>query len=222
MQYRIAIVDDRYQNIVSISEKLEAVGDVQVMFTARNGVDFLEQMKRLQSDQLPHVVLMDIDMPVLDGIETVRQGAILYADVHYIMLTVFDDDDKLFEAIRAGADGYLLKEERIEVVLASISDVMEHAGAPMSPRIARKALQLLRGEPERAPALKNIPAESTLSDREMEVLHELINGLDYRQIAAALFVSPNTVRKHIANIYEKLHVTSRAQAVKLALRNNWI
>lgn len=220
MPYRITIVDDRVQNIHSLSEKIDFSGEVEIVFTACNGEDFLRQMKELAPAKRPQVVLMDIDMPVMNGIEAVRIARAIYSDTNFIMLTVFDDDEKLFEAIRAGAGGYLLKEESVDVILAAIRDIMEKEGAPMSPRIARKALQLLTTGA--AAATQTEAAESTLSEREMDILRELVNGLDYRQIAEKLFISPHTVRKHIANIYDKLHVSSRAQAVRLATKNRWV
>jgi DNA-binding NarL/FixJ family response regulator len=220
MPYRIAIVDDRPQNLVSLSEKIVFSGEVNVLFTAQNGSEFMDKLKTLSPSELPQVVLMDIDMPVMNGIETVRNSKTLYSDIRFIMLTVFDDDDKLFEAIQAGADGYLLKEERVDVILQSIREVIDREGAPMSPRIARKALKLLTSAP--APVSAEEKIETTLSDREMDILKELVNGLDYKQIAEKLFISPHTVRKHISNIYEKLHVTSKTQAVKLALKNRWV
>jgi DNA-binding NarL/FixJ family response regulator len=218
--HRIAIVDDRPQNLSSLSEKIVFSGEVEIIFLARNGEDFLQQMKELPAEKRPQVVLMDIDMPVMNGIEAVRNARALYAETSFIMLTVFDDDEKLFEAIQAGAGGYLLKEETVETILAAIRDVMEKEGAPMSPRIARKALQLLTNAPM-SPGVSTAGI-SVLSEREIGILRELVNGLDYRQIAEKLFISPHTVRKHIANIYEKLHVTSRAQAVRLATKNRWM
>jgi DNA-binding NarL/FixJ family response regulator len=220
MPYRIAIVDDRPQNLISLSEKIVFSGEVNVLFTAQNGSEFMDKLKTLSPAELPQVVLMDIDMPVMNGIETVRNSKTIYSDIRFIMLTVFDDDDKLFEAIQAGADGYLLKEERVDVILQSIRDVIDREGAPMSPRIARKALKLLTSSP--APASAEEKTATTLSDREMDILKELVNGLDYKQIAEKLFISPHTVRKHISNIYEKLHVTSKTQVVKLALKNKWV
>lgn len=220
MSYKIAIVDDRPQNLVSLSEKIVFSGEVNVLFTAQNGSEFMEKLTTYTPDQLPQVVLMDIDMPVMNGIDTVRNSRAIYNNIRFIMLTVFDDDDKLFEAIQAGADGYLLKEERVDVILESIREVIDQEGAPMSPRIARKALKLLTAStPPAAPEEK---AATTLSDREMDILKELVNGLEYRQIADKLFISPHTVRKHIYNIYEKLHVTSKTQVVKLALKNKWV
>jgi DNA-binding NarL/FixJ family response regulator len=218
MPYRIAIVDDKKQNRFSLSEKITYSGELEIVFMARNGNDFLEQMKKLPREKHPHLVLMDIDMPEMNGIQAVSIGHKLYNHVKFIMLTVFDDDNKLFDAIQAGADGYLLKEEKIETILDAIREVMEKQGAPMSPTIARKALNLLTAEKKGDRQEEN----TTLSDREMDVLKGLVDGLDYKKIAEELFLSPYTVRTHITNIYEKLHVTSKAQAIKLALNNKWV
>ncbi len=217
MAYRIAIVDDISQNRASLSEKINYSGEVEIVFMARNGKDFLEQLKALPQSQHPQLVLMDIDMPEMNGIDAVRYAHSVYEDIKYIMLTVFDDDDKLFSAIQAGADGYLLKEERVDTILNAIKEVIEMQGAPMSPSIARKALNLLSG-------IKKETGEvhSNLSDREMEILKGVVRGLDHKKIAEELFISPHTVRKHISNIYEKLHVSSNVQAVKIALKNNWV
>lgn len=216
MVYKIAIVDDISQNRVSLSEKINYSGEVEVVMMARNGKDYLEQLKDMPKEKRPHLALMDIDMPEMNGIETVRAAHDLYNDIKYIMLTVFDDDDKLFDAIQAGADGYLLKEERIDTILNAIKEVIEKQGAPMSPSIARKALNLLSGTKR-----EEKDVETTLTDREMEILKALVKGYDYKKIADELFISPYTVRTHISNIYEKLHVRSKVQAVKLAIKNNW-
>ncbi|MCW3122406.1 MAG: DNA-binding response regulator [Flavipsychrobacter sp.] len=218
MAYRIAIVDDRSQNRISLSEKINYSGEVEIVFMARNGKDYLDQLKKLPRNQHPQLVLMDIDMPEMNGIEAVRNSHDLYEDIKYIMLTVFDDDDKLFDAIQAGADGYLLKEERIDSILNAIKEVIEQQGAPMSPSIARKALNLLTS----AKRADSKGPNTSLSDREMDILKGLVKGLDYKKIADELFLSPHTVRTHITNIYEKLHVTSKIQAVTLALKNKWV
>jgi len=209
----IAIVDDKQPNRVSLSEKFASMPGIDVKFLAANGQDFLEQMKL--SKNLPKVVLMDIDMPVMNGIDAVNAASTLYPDTYFIMLTVFDDDDKIFDAIKAGAIGYLLKDENAVRIAEAVLEIVEFGGSPMSPRIARKALQLLStGKPQQI-------KETVLSDREMEILKGLVDGLDYKYVADKLFISPFTVRTHITNIYKKLHVSSKTQAVKLAMKNGW-
>ncbi|MEQ8549457.1 MAG: response regulator transcription factor [Cyclobacteriaceae bacterium] len=211
----VAIVDDKLPNRSSLSQKIGQYDDFEVSFMAENGVDFLVKMKA--SHKLPDVVLMDIDMPELDGIGAVSAGFQLYPGVHFVMLTVFDDDAKIFDAIKSGAVGYLLKDEKIEAIAESLRQVMNYGGAPMSPRIARKALQLLSG----AKVAVQQKEENVLTDREMEILQGLISGSDYKAIADKLFISPFTVRTHITNIYKKLHVSNKTQAINLATKKGW-
>jgi len=224
MKIPIGIVDDKPQNRLSLAERINYSDDIEVVLTASNGNDFLEQMKSLPEGKHPAVVLMDIEMPGMDGIETVRAGKQLYPSVKFLMLTVFDDDDKIFEAIKAGAGGYLLKDEKVPVIIDCIEQLQEVGGAPMSPRIARKAFDLLMKAS--MPAKEEVSSEEKndyhLSVRETEVLKLVVDGFDYKAIAEKLFLSSHTVRKHIANIYHKLHVTSKAQAIKLATNNKLI
>jgi DNA-binding NarL/FixJ family response regulator len=214
----IAITDDRKDLRQSVSQRLTETGRVDVLFEAENGEDFLYKMAQRTGFRLPQVVLMDIEMPLKNGIETVREAFILYPTVNFLMLTVFDDDDKIFEAIRAGAVGYLLKEEKTEVILRSIEEIIEFGGAPMSPRIARKTMNLLA---KMDSSVQTASDNEKLTEREMQVLKHLVDGLDYKQIAEKLDISPNTIRKHIDNIYKKLYVTSRAQAVTIAVKKRW-
>lgn len=212
---RIAIVDDKQPNRVSLQEKLSFLKDIEVVFLAANGEDFLNQIKAQK--QLLDVVLMDIDMPVMNGIEAVNVATSLYPETKFLMLTVFDDDDKIFEAIKAGAIGYLLKDENVDKIVDALWQIVEYGGSPMSPRIARKALQLLMG----ASVEKKQKEETVLSAREMDILKGLVEGLDYKSVAERLFISPHTVRTHITKIYQKLHVNSKIQAVNLAVKNKW-
>ncbi|MFN4300012.1 MAG: response regulator [Thermaurantimonas sp.] len=209
---KLALVDDKRINIQSLIDRIRHSPDFKIVFTASDGEDFLEKCK--QSKELPDVVFMDIDMPIMNGIEAVSIASELFPSIKFIMLTVFDDDDKIFEAIKSGAVGYLLKEESADKLIQHVRDVVEFGVVPMSPRIARKTLQLLsRAQVE---LVKN--KEEVLSEREVDILRHLINGLDYRQISERLFISPNTVRTHISNIYKKLHVNNKAQAIKMAYK----
>jgi DNA-binding NarL/FixJ family response regulator len=216
MSIRIAIVDDQIKNRLPLADRLTAHLEIKVIFTATDGNDFLEQLKTHTID----VALLDIEMPNMNGIQAVQAASTLYPHIRFIMLTVFDDEDKIFEAIKAGASGYLLKDNSVNTILDGIKQVLELGGAPMSPGIARKALNML----SRAtlPMHQEASEAATISEREMEILKWMVNGLDYKAIADKLIISPNTVRKHIGNIYEKLHVNSKAQAIRLAIKKRWV
>lgn len=211
----LAIVDDKQPNRVSLQEKLSFVTDVTVVFLAANGEDFLDQMA--ETKQKVDIVLMDIDMPIMDGIKAVNVASELYPETKFLMLTVFDDDEKIFEAIKAGAVGYLLKDENADRIVEAIKEITEFGGSPMSPRIARKALQMLMSSEH----IKEKKIESGLSERELDILKGLVDGLDYKAVAEKLFISPLTVRTHITKIYKKLRVNNKVQAVNLAVKNKW-
>ena len=221
MPTRIAIVDDKQINRTTVREKITAYKEIELVLEAKNGHDFLEQLKRLSKEQLPQVVLMDLEMPIMDGIQTISQATAVYHDIKFIVLTVFEDDEKIFEAVKAGAGGYLLKDDSAVNIIDAITNVVEYNGIPMSPSIARRTMELLRHTPTPV-ATEKIVTESILTDREMEILKEMVTGKNYKAIGEKLFISPLTVRKHTANIYEKLHVNSRAQIINLAHKNKWI
>ena len=221
MKIPIAIVDDNTQNRLSLADQMGYSDEITVRFTAKSGNDFLEQMKHLSPAMHPAVVLMDIEMPEMTGIEVVKYAHHIYPDLKLLMLTVFDDDDKIFEAIKNGANGYLLKDEKTSTIIDHIQQLVEIGGAPMSPSIARKALALLSRArlDEKDDARDNV--SERLSERECDVLKLVVEGKDYKAIAEKLFLSTHTIRKHIANIYEKLHVSSKAQVINLALQSKW-
>jgi DNA-binding NarL/FixJ family response regulator len=221
MTFKIALAEDNMVNRNSFMQKLNVADNLQLVFSAANGNECLEHLKGLPHLGLPQVIFMDLEMPEMDGIETISIAKALYPQIHFIVLTVFDDDEKIFEAIQAGASGYLLKHEPAKVLQEAIISVLESGGAPMSPAIARKTLKLLsKTAPPAASAIGNIPAAITA--REQEILQYMVNGWDAKRISAALNISVLTVRKHIANIYEKLHVNSKAQVISLAHRNKWV
>jgi DNA-binding NarL/FixJ family response regulator len=223
MRIPVGIVDDKSQNRLLFTEMLNFSGQITVVMTASDGKDFLDQMKIMDFQQRPAVILMDIEMSEMDGITAVQTGKILYPDVHFLMLTVFDDDDKIFEAIKAGADGYILKNEKVSSIVDCIVQLSESGSAPMSPRIARKTFDLLMNAS--IPKMQKQEKEKNdyaLSDREVEILKLTIDGYSYKQIAAKLFLSINTVKKHLSNIYHKLHVTSKSQAIKIATKSKLI
>jgi DNA-binding NarL/FixJ family response regulator len=223
MAFMVAMAEDNQVNRNTFLQKIRMFPEVELVFTSENGNDFLEQLQGLPHHKLPQVVFMDLEMPEKDGVVTIRIAKTLFPHIHFIVLTVFDDDEKIFEAIRAGASGYLLKHEPALVLKESIESVMESGGAPMSPAIARKALQLLSNTPvikTGASAGESLP--ENLTEREYEILKHTVNGWDAKRIASALDLSVLTVRKHIANIYQKLHVNSKAQIITLAHKNKWV
>jgi DNA-binding NarL/FixJ family response regulator len=225
MAIHLAIVDDKLINRQTVKDKLVEFKEVQLIVEAKNGIDFLEQLKTC--NLLPNVVLMDLEMPEMNGIETITIASASYPSIKFIVLTVFEDNEKIFEAIKAGAHGYLLKEDTAVNIIDAIMNVYHHNGIPMSPGIARKAMELLKQVPlhayheseEDEPIHEN---NAGLSTREMDVLKELVSGKNYKTIGEILFISPMTVRKHVSHIYEKLHVNSRAQVINIAHKKKWI
>jgi DNA-binding NarL/FixJ family response regulator len=169
--------------------------------------DVLERM----IDDLPDVVLMDINMPGRSGIECVEALKNEIPDLKILMLTNYSDDERIFESLRAGAVGYLLKNSSIEKLSESIKEA-HRGGAPMSGEVAQKVLAYFQGQK------KNVKFTTELSDRELEVLRALTDGMSNKEIAAQLFISLPTVRFHLKNIYAKLHVNSRTEAVIKAMQ----
>jgi DNA-binding NarL/FixJ family response regulator len=212
--YKIAIVDDNRQTLQSLAELLNYTKYFNIVFSALSGIDFHKKMDELPPIDYPEVVLMDLDMKNMNGIEAIALGKIKFPTVKYIVLTVFDDEDKLFDSIKAGANGYLLKDEKIDVISEHIVNLIVHGFTPMSPSIARKTFDMLSKLDKHEEVAKSALLE-VLSEREIEVLYLLIEGQNYKTIAEHLFISPNTVKKHISHIYEKLHVSSKAQVINL-------
>jgi DNA-binding NarL/FixJ family response regulator len=219
---RIALVDDNPVNRINFMQKANQFSDLDVTIIAKNGHEFLEKIKGLPLQNLPIVVFMDIQMPGLNGIDTIKLAKSTNDSMHFIILTVFEDDDNIFEAIQAGASGYLLKHESHHTIKEAIQEVLEYGGAPMSPAVARKALHLLSQKRNNNGKIDTSFIESLLTDREREVLIHMVNGYDAKRIAEMTEISTLTVRKHIANIYTKLHVNSKAQVISMAHKNNWV
>jgi DNA-binding NarL/FixJ family response regulator len=213
---KIAIVDDNRETLISLSDLLGYNKMFSISFTAKSGRDFLSKMDELHSEERPQIILMDLDMNDINGIEAIALGTTKYPKSKYIVLTVFDDEDKLFDSIKAGASGYLLKDEKISIISEHIINLVEHGYAPMSPSIAKKTFDLL-SKSNKGPEPINSKSLliQHLSEREIDVLNLLIEGQNYKQIAESLFISHNTVKKHTSHIYEKLHVTSKAQVINL-------
>lgn len=206
---KLAIVDDNSFYSKAMSEKLSFFEDIQVRFIASDGE---EAIQKVVQDKHLDIVLMDIEMPGTSGIEAAAAIKHQMPHLKIIMLTAFDNDEHIFNAIKAGADGYLLKDASAQKLYQGIRDTLE-GGAAMTPSIALKTIKLLQNPIE--PEAEDLGI-SKLTDRELEVLQQISNGLSYTQIAENLFVSPSTIRKHTENIYKKLQVNSKLEAVARA------
>jgi DNA-binding NarL/FixJ family response regulator len=219
MPIKIAIADDKASNRQILQDKLRRHGHFSIVLTAVDGSDFLEKMYQLPTSELPDVVLMDLEMPNMDGVAAIAAGSSLYPHVKFVVLTIFDDEEKIFKAIKAGAIGYLLKDDSAENIADTLWQMYENNEGPISPGIAYKILQLVQKHElhfKAAVAKTDHVDFFYLSEREMEVLKLLAKGLGYKELGVEFDISVNTAKKHVINIYQKLHVHSRAQALKLA------
>ena len=214
--FKIALVEDNGFLAQSIEEKISFFPDLKFKYRGTNGKDFLS---KLEADYNLDVILMDIQMPEMNGIDATLQVKEKFPQIKIIMLTIFDDEENIFKSIQAGADGYLLKDVNAEDLHNGILEIME-GGAPMTPSIALKALKLLRNPMDLSSLNEEKSYELTI--REVEVLEQLSRGLNYNEIGQNLFISPATVRKHIENIYRKLQVRNKIEAVNLAKKERII
>jgi len=216
---RIAIIDDNTGNRNILKDKLLRNHHFEIVLMADDGNNFLQKMKELPTSSLPDVALMDLEMPIMDGVDAITVGSSLYPSVKFVVLTIFDDDDKIFKAIKAGAFGYLLKEEPGENITDMLLQMQESGVGPISPGIAHKILQLVQNNDLKLAEYSATIRDTNIFDltqREKEILHLLVQGLLYKEIGVLLNISANTAKKHVMNIYQKLHVNSRAQAMNLA------
>jgi DNA-binding NarL/FixJ family response regulator len=213
---RIAIVDDNTFLQKTIQDKLSFFPDVEVRMKAIHGHDIIEKLEKNHNLDL---ILMDIEMPKIDGIEATAIIKSKFPQIKIIMLTVFDNDENIFKAIKAGADGYFLKEVNPQELYNGIQETLS-GGAGMTPSIALKTLKLLREPLVFDDSIAK--EEISLTSREVEVLEQLSKGLKYNAIAENLFLSPGTIRKHVENIYSKLQVHNKLEAIQKAKNNKLI
>lgn len=219
MIIKVAIVDDKTGDRNILHDKLSRHKEFSIIFSAKDGLDFLEKMSLLGTGELPDVILMDLEMPHMDGVAAIAAGSALYPSVKFVVLTIFDDEEKIFIAIKAGAFGYLLKDESAENIASMLLQMHESDAGPISPGIAYKILQLVQNNKLTLNSKAPFEPRKTFFDltgREEEILALLVKGFLYKEIGIELNISPHTAKKHVINIYQKLHVNSRAQAMKLA------
>lgn len=209
MKIKVTVFEDNrslrqglYQ-LISGSEGFQCVGAFE---------DCLNLLRDLENTK-PDIVLMDIQMPGINGIEAVRMLREKYPNLKILMQTIFEDNEKIFQSILAGASGYILKNTSPARILDFIKETYE-GGAPMSPSVATKVLKMVV---QQSPSAR--PNDFNLSEREKEILSCLVKGMSYKLIADACFISIDTVRGHIRNIYEKLHVHSKGEAIATAIKD---
>jgi DNA-binding NarL/FixJ family response regulator len=210
MKIKIILYDDNEALGSSIKLMIEEEDDLEVIAFFPGAETVIEDIRVLQ----PDVVLMDIDMPDVSGVEAVTNIRKINKQLPIIMLTVFDDNENIFNAICAGASGYILKRSASEEIPNAIRNVLT-GGAPMTGSVARKVLQMM-------PANENSKEIFDITQHEKIVLQLLVKGYSYKMIAAELFVSIDAVRFHIKKIYDKLHVHSATEAVSKALKNKLV
>jgi DNA-binding NarL/FixJ family response regulator len=206
---KILIYEDNPQLRESLFMLLNGSDDFLVVGAFANPINILSQCESLQ----PDIILMDIDMPEVSGIEGLKILRQVNAEIKILMLTVFDDNQNVFEAIKNGANGYILKKTPPAKLIEYIQEA-NTGGAPMSSSIATQVLKMFSANHNPTDKQENY----NLSDRETEVLQLLVNGYSYKMIASEMFISIDTVRSHIKKIYEKLHVNSKSEAVAKAFK----
>ncbi len=211
MSLRIVIFDDNKNIRDSITLLLQTVPEFEVAGSFSNVLDCIEDVR----ESKPDIVLMDIEMPGMTGIEAVRSLKKEFPQVLILMQTVFEDDDRVFDSICAGASGYLLKNFLNTKLVDSIKE-LQYGGSPMSPSIARKVFNRMQQIPQLFKP-EEVP-DYNLTPREKEVLSCIVDGLSYKMIADKLSISYETVRSHVKKIYEKLHVASLTEVVSKAMK----
>lgn len=214
--YKIAIAEDNIFSLKALEEKLSTYADITIIHIAKNGTELLHLLEQNNDIDL---ILMDIEMPLMNGIEATGKIKQRYPQIKIVMITIYDDDEYIFNAIKAGADSYILKETKSEKIYETITDTL-NGGSVMSPSIALKTLQLLKTTTYSIP--KKDIEKIVLSVRETEILEQLSKGYTNKRIAEKLIISPFTVKRHIENIYQKLQAHNRIELLDKARKNRLI
>lgn len=213
---KISIAEDNAIALKTLENKLSNFPDIGIIHTAKNGAELIANF---ETESNIDVLLMDIEMPKMNGIEATARIKEKFTSVKIVMITIYDDDDYIFNAIKAGADSYILKDTKAEKIYETITDTL-NGGSVMSPSIAIKALQFLRHNAQ--PALVQKPTSTLLSEREIQILEKLSQGSTNKAIAEILFISPFTVKRHIENIYKKLQAQNRVELIEKARKDGLI
>jgi DNA-binding NarL/FixJ family response regulator len=223
MTTRIAIAEDDPVTRKNYRQRFSFFDDIAIVAAAEDGYELLEKLERLSGDVRPHIVLMDIELPGLSGIDVTALVKEAYPDMEIMMLTVFQDDERIFQSVQAGASGYLLKDCSTDELVRAIRDLRE-GGVPLSRSIARKMLHFMREDGFEIPRKQDSPASERfeLTQREVEILERIVRDEKEFTIAQNLEISQATVHTHIKNIYKKLRVHSRGAVVKAALQHRLV
>lgn len=212
---KIAIVEDISKLAMVLKEKIELASEFKVVDVLANGKQIIS---RLENNHSIDVIFMDIHMPEMNGVSSTEVIGNRWPHIKIVMCTVFDDEQHIFDAIMAGASGYIMKSEPPKVFHKAIYEAVE-GGAPMSPIVARKALKLIKtGRPT---TIKN-EADYELTKREIEILEQIAKGLSYDQISENLYISYSTAKKHVENIYRKMKVHNKVEALSKARTGGYI
>jgi DNA-binding NarL/FixJ family response regulator len=210
---KISIAEDSKDIRDNLIKVFDIFGDVEILSIAENGKELLDQLK---SGIKPEVILMDVEMPVLGGIEATKEVKKLYPEMPIVILTVMNQRDNVFNALKNGASGYILKGEKPKAILEAIKQAKE-GRLPMTPEIAALTLDFFAANQETIVSKE----EYDLTKRETEILEFLCKGMSYKNIADECFISIRTVNTHVENIYRKLNVHNAVEANNLARKNKW-
>ncbi|HYO52534.1 response regulator transcription factor [Archangium sp.] len=214
---RVFVVEDQTRILKNQLRLLESHQDILIVGTALSGEAALEEMPRVN----PDVFLLDLGLPRMSGIDVTRQVKARWPQVEILIFTIFDEEDKVLEAVKAGASGYLLKGTPADKIIEAIKEV--HAGGTViQPSLARRLLRHFRGEPDPASSPPEIPEPKPLSNRETELLQLIAKGVSNSEAARLLNLSKGTIRTHLEHIYRKLEVTNRVEAVTEGIRKGLI
>jgi DNA-binding NarL/FixJ family response regulator len=212
MLINVAIVEDNKETLDGLSMLLSKAGTMKIAGCYRTGESALEELPVIK----PHVALIDLGLPGISGTDVIKGLKSRMPLLQMLVLTAHEDKEHLFEALKSGASGYLLKDSPPAEIIESIEEI-HNGGSPMSPKVARYVIDYFN-EME----LKRRKIEAVLTQREKEILNGISDGLTNKRLADRLFISTHTVRTHIKNIYEKLHVHSKVEAVMRAKREGML